>query len=190
MPRKKPHISQATDAVESDDIVAEEESDSPQDALRRLRKKLQVCEDERQEYLLGWQRARADAVNRERETEALRVHATERIREDMLTNFLPVLDSFDMAFSNKDAWHAVEKNWRIGVENIHIQLLKILESEGVVRIDVPGEKFNPEIHEPIDTRAVSDPAQEDTVLEIVQKGYQSEKRVIRPAKVIIGKLNQ
>ena len=50
-----------------DDIVLEEDSIGVSDKIKKVQKKLKECEKERQEYLNGWQRARADAVNREKD---------------------------------------------------------------------------------------------------------------------------
>ena len=91
-----------------------------------------------------------------------------------------------MAFANQEAWNKVEKDWRVGVEYIYAQALKALQSEGVTVIDAVGEMYDPTIHEPIETQAVSSEAENERVVAVVQKGYRLNNRVIRPAKIIIG----
>ena len=189
MPKKKISKIDTENEVDQnvDDIVAEDElGTTTADALKKLRKRLKKCEQERQEYLLGWQRARADAVNREREWAKESARVREAQKEDLVRSFLPLFDSFDMAFANQEAWNKVEKDWRVGVEYIYAQALKALQSEGVTAIDAVGEMYDPTIHEPIETQAVSSEAENERVVAVVQKGYRLNNRVIRPAKIIIG----
>src|SRR3989344_6210145 len=93
--------------------------------LKRAKEKLKVCEKEKQEYLDNWQRERADFLNYKKD-ESARLHKLAAYsREEFVNELLPVLDSYDMAFSNREAWEKVEKNWRLGVEYIHAQLFKV-----------------------------------------------------------------
>ena len=113
MPKKKISKIDTENEVDQnvDDIVAEDElGTTTADALKKLRKRLKECEQERQEYLLGWQRARADAVNREREWAKESARVREAQKEDLVRSFLPLFDSFDMAFANQEAWNKVEKD--------------------------------------------------------------------------------
>src|SRR3989344_1514768 len=71
-----------------DDVVFEDEDAHSADALKRLREKLHVCLAERQEYLDGWQRARADFVNARRAEEESRSRSTEEAQEDLLRAIL------------------------------------------------------------------------------------------------------
>ena len=173
-----------------EDIVFEDGSDVIGKKVTLLKKKLRECEKERREYLNGWQRARADAINREKEMSDEKIYITARVREEMIVHLFPILDSFDMAFSNKKAWSAVDENWRVGVEHIYSQVLKILEAGEVEIISPLNEKFNPKMHEPMEIKEVHNKKDDDKVLQVTQKGYRVGERVLRPAKVVIGKLNK
>ena len=72
------------------------------------------------------------------------------MRERILTRFLSVLDSFNMAFANKESWDKVDENWRRGVEYIFTQMNTIFEEYGVKAIGEAGETFDPNIHQSID----------------------------------------
>ena len=72
------------------------------------------------------------------------------MRERILTRFLTVLDSFNMAFANKDTWEKVDENWRKGIEYIYAQLNNIFEEYGVKEIGKEGENFDPNIHQSIE----------------------------------------
>jgi molecular chaperone GrpE len=106
---------------------------------------------------------------------------------NLVSDLFPVLDSFDMAFSNKEAWEKVDPAWRTGVEYIYTQFKNILDMYNLSVIDTVGIDFNPKIHEPMEHAIVDTQEQDNTIIKIVQKGYQSGEIVLRPAKVIVGK---
>jgi molecular chaperone GrpE len=172
--------------TEDADIIAEEDEQDPQGALRRLRAKLKQCSKERQEYLTGWQRSKADFVNARKQDEDRRQSLGHTIREEMIADLLPVLDSFQMAFSNKEAWEKAEKNWRMGVEYIYAQLINALAGNGLEEYDPTGETFDPEAAIAIESVPVTDPTEDHRVLSVAQKGYRIRGRIIRPAKVKVG----
>jgi molecular chaperone GrpE len=102
----------------------------------------------------------------------------------MVEDLLPVLDAYDMAFSNKEAWEKVDKNWRMGVEYINQQLVKALGENNVAEIPIAlGDKFDHNIHEPIENVATEDPTLDHTIQKVIQKGYKSGDKILRPARV-------
>ncbi len=168
------------------DITVEDDSVSVSGKLKKLQKKLKNCEKERQDHLNGWQRARADAVNKDKDSLLERERAVSRAEINIFTSLLPILDSFDMAFSNKEAWEKVDANWRSGIEQIYIQAINIFEQLGVSVINT-SDAFDPQKHETVQTEDVKDEKDEDSILSVAQKGYERGDIVLRPAKVIIGK---
>ena len=169
-----------------DDIVPEEDSFGASGKLKKVQKKLKECEKERQEYLNGWQRSRADAVNQNKETALERERVISRAEVNIFKELFPILDSFDMAFSNKEAWEKVDKDWRVGIERIHAQVNRILEQAGISVIDTIGV-FNAHTHEPVKIEKVEKKENDNCILTVIQKGYCMGDHVLRPAKVIIGK---
>ena len=91
-----------------------------------------------------------------------------------------------MAFANKEAWEKVDKNWRVGVEYIHQQLLKVLADHGMQEIVVSvGDTFDPTVHQPMSMVQCSEQSKDHTIASIVQKGYRVGERIIRPARVTV-----
>ena len=179
---------QADLSYELDEEFVEEESSSQK--LTKLRKELKEAKEQGKEYLTGWQKERADFMNY-KTAEAERVDKCKnRTVEDMLTQILPVLDSFDMAFSNKEAWEKVDTSWRKGVEFIYSQLLSVLSSYGVKKIENVGIPFNPSIHDPVEMIPTEDEGKDHTVAEIIQAGYKKGDTVLRPAKVKVYEFNK
>ena len=103
----------------------------------------------------------------------------------MARNLLPAIDSFDMAFANKEAWEKVDSNWRIGVEYIYTQFMNGLSDSGIEKIDKVGVSFDPNFHQSISSVSTDIKDRDHTIESIIQAGYKIGDRVIRPARVNI-----
>ncbi len=172
-----------------DDVVFEETAEGEgeafsKDKIKKLREDLKAVEKEKQDYLTNWQKERADFINYKKAEDERRKQILDYAREGFVEELLPVLDAYDMAFANKEAWERVEKNWRMGVEYIHAQLLKVLSDNGVSEIS-PKEGDTPDanLHEMVDTIATDDVAKDHIVAQVMQKGYKNGDKIIRPARV-------
>ena len=154
--------------------------------LKKWKEKLAVCKKERQEYLDGWQRAKADYLNGKRRLEVEREREIERQTARFIERLLPLCDSFDLAIADMKKQKTTEGNWRAGVEQIYNQMEGVLRSYHVEVLDPAGAPFDPHFHEAVSEIPVSDAGQDHTVLEVLQKGYTVGERLIRPAKVVVG----
>lgn len=172
------------------DIEFEDADAALSDKLQALRNKLKACEKEKSENLLGWQRSRADAINREKEFAAEKAAAAERAVQHILADLFPVLDSFDMAFGNAAAWERVDKEWRVGIEHVYAQMMRALEQHGISTVGEDGAPYDPEIHEAIKSEEVEKKEMDGKIVRVAQKGYRMKGRILRPAKVIIGTYNK
>ncbi len=177
---------------EDDDVVELVFNDDGEEdlkaTLKKFRADLKACRKEKEEYLAQLQRERADFINYKKEEDSRFKRSIEYNQERFISDLLPVLDSYDMAFSNKEAWEKVDKNWRMGVEYIHQQILKVLAEYGVTPIEVKiGDAFDHNIHEPIENTETADVSQSNTISEITQSGYKVGERVLRPARVKVYK---
>ena len=156
--------------------------------LRKFRADLKVCKTEKEEYLTGWQKERADFANYKKSEDDRRVMISEALRERILARFLTVMDSFNMAFANSEMWNKVDENWRKGVEYIYGQMNAIFEEYGVKEIGVAGESFDPNIHQPVEMMPTDKKEEDHKVAEVIQKGYKlgdlsaQAGRIIRPAR--------
>lgn len=166
------------------DIRIEKESDEV-NKIKNLRDQLKKCEAERSEYLVGWQRAKADFINYKNELAKQMAELKDFALEDFLREFLPILDSFDCAISASATSDVtqVDKKWLEGVLNIKKQMMDYLKTRGLEEINV-GEKFDLALCEAIETEKRED-IEENRILKVLQKGYKLSGKVIRPAKVKI-----
>lgn len=176
-------------SVESDLTYIDSNEDGDvlpsKDVLKKLREDLKVCRKEKEEYLTGWQRAKADYINLQKELDNSRLNISIHSREKMAQKLLPVLDSFDMAFQNKESWEKVDKNWRMGIEYIYSQFMTSLSESGIEKINEINVPFNPNLHQSIAAILTEKEEQDHTIESILQVGYKIGDRVIRPARVNI-----
>ena len=181
------------DQDDIDEVVFEDEEvnslqGDPVKKLKKAKADLKQCQVEKQEYLDGWQRAKADLVNLNKESETRLRERIEREKMGLFESVLPVLDSFDMAMQG-DAWHKVDSNWRVGVEQIHAQLVGVIMNLGITTIEPKeGETYNASLHEPVDVKP-TESEKDGSIAAITQRGYRYNDAIIRPAKVIIYETN-
>lgn len=180
-------LDESVDDVEFEefDWVGDEKKDK--EKLKKMRDDLKKSQLESRDHLTALQRARADYVNLKKELDEIREVTKKKTTEKVLADFLPTLDSFDMAMGNTAAWEAVDKNWRVGVEFIYSQLKTALENNGISPIDQVGVVFDPNKHEPIETKETDDADLDHKIERIIQKGYLMGDKVIRPARVVVWK---
>lgn len=185
---KKSSQNDADGAIEPEieDVEIEDAEALGADKLKKLRNELKACQEEKQQYLDGWQREKADLLNLRRrhaeESEGLR----DKVIAEHIEKLLPLCDSFEMAFSDTEAWEKADPKWKQGIEQIHAQLANILKSYDVRTVGEVGEVFNPHLHEALSSAPVEKSAAHNAIVTVYQKGYKTGEKLIRPAKVIVG----
>lgn len=178
------------DNTESEDVSFEETNDDGEvtvkDTVKKLREKIKKLEGEKQEYLDLSQRTRADYANFKKEVEGNRITERKFATKRFIEEILPVLDSYDMAQANKEAWEKVDQNWRMGIEYIFSQLRTVLENEGVTQFGKVGDTFDPHLHESMEQVNVENEKDNDKIMKVLQNGYKMNDMILRPARVHTG----
>ena len=141
---------------------------------------------EKQEYLTGWQRAKADLINAKKEFGEEKIKLLKFANSDLILRIIPVLDSFEIAFLNINENNKILKEWSVGARHIYNQLLSVLKENGLKQIEPVNEKFNPKFHHSVETVQVENKKDENIIMEVLQKGYMLNDKVIREAKVKVG----
>ncbi len=173
----------------SDDMVDTDEEGMEKGALAKikdLREKLKKSDAQKIEYLTGWQRDKAEFVNARKRDQERQRELVKYANEELILDLLPVLDSFEMAKANKEAWEKVDKNWRVGIEYIQSQILAILQKNGLTELNPIGTDYSPLEQEAIEMVPVENKDQDGKVVAVINKGYKLGDRVIRPPKVKVG----
>ncbi|MFA5169143.1 MAG: nucleotide exchange factor GrpE [Candidatus Paceibacterota bacterium] len=147
-----------------------------------IEKDIEEIEKKRDEYFSGWQREKADFLNYKKQ-EFERLKGTLCIaKESLFEELIPVLDSFRLA--EKSIPEGDKEDNRInGLILIKKQLEDALKGLGLMEIESIGQKFDPGIHEAVE-EVKGEPGM---IVEEVEKGYSFNEKVLRPAKVKVGK---
>ena len=182
---------------ELDQIIAEaekvEEAELNEDAADEQESKIAQLEaallsseskvKEQQDSVL---RAKAEVENMRRRTE----QEVDKARKYALNKFaeglLPVIDNLERAVQAADAENEAVKPILDGVELTHKTFVDTVAKFGLTEINPEGEAFNPEFHQAMSIQESPD-HESNTVMFVMQKGYELNGRVIRPAMVMVAK---
>jgi len=144
-------------------------------AITADRDKLQAEKTDLYDRLL---RKQAEFDNFRRRTERDRSDFLQFAGMDLARELLPVLDDFERATKVECA----DKNYSKGIELIYQRLSDILKKMGVEPVEAAGKQFDPNVHEAV-VRVPTDDAEDQTVLEEFQRGYNFKGKLLRPAMV-------
>ena len=147
-----------------------------------LEAKLAEAEQQRDEYLAGWQRTKADFINYKKEEMKHMEDIARYGNESLIKDLISVLDNFDLALRTMEKAGQVER----GIYLIRSQIDDILKKRGLEKLTVKvGDEFDPMIAEAM--AEVPSDRPPGAIVEEVEPGYRLHDKILRPARVIISK---
>jgi molecular chaperone GrpE len=170
----KPQAEQSEDGGEKENVTEEQPAASLEAQLQQERQRAES-------YLASWQRAAADYQNLKRRVEQEREEFARLGNASLIINLLPLLDDMERALENVDA-RLAGLTWLDGIRLIHRKFQALLEMSGVSEIQADGQQFDPNLHEAV----MYGEGEEGKVINVVQKGYKLNGRVLRPTMVVVG----
>ncbi len=183
----------------ADNQTAEEQIPTVEEALENAEEALDQAEETVTEditALLAESRVEADkhkdmALRIQADMENLRrrtridIESAHKYALDKFVNALiPAMDSMEMGMEASGKEDATLESLREGIDMTFKQLIDVLGQFNVERVDPKGEKFNPELHEAL-TMIPSPDHESNTVVDVIQKGYTLNERLVRAARVIV-----
>lgn len=151
--------------------------------IEELQKGLKEAQEQRDEYLAGWQRARADFMNHKKEDMERMQEFIKFAEEELLAELLPVIDNLGLALAQLgEKEDATSK----GFLQIAMQVKQFLRDHQVQEMKAEGEKFNPEFHEAAG-EVEKEGVEPGVVVEVLSKGYTLHGKLLRPARVRVAK---
>ena len=182
---KDENIKETEAAEEQDTIEKDEENEIPEIEMEEVKEtdvtaELEAKVNELEDKLL---RKAAEFENYKRRTENDQFNLLSFAAESFITKILPVIDDFERSLdhiSDADSAEAIKD----GIMLVYDKLIKILDEQGVKKIDSVGKPFNVDYHDAL-MQVKDDTVPAHTVLEEVEKGYMYKDKVIRHAKVIV-----
>lgn len=166
-----------TEDEEIDLRVEEEELDE----VAALKKELDETRLKRDEYLDGWQRARAEFANYKKRVEREREQVRRNVFGTIIRRYLDIVDDLERALDNRPQ-DGEGATWAGGIELICRKMRTSLEADEVKTMDADGVLFDPSLHEAISQEESPD-HESGYIIEVVETGYLIGDRVLRPAKV-------
>lgn len=175
----------AESEVDSDEVI-EELSETSVDALEQMQQtiedlKAQLAAKEEEKLLIA-----AEAQNLQRRMQRDIDNTRKFSNDKIIKALIPVMDSFDKALEviEDDSCEVTTEAMVQGTENTHKIFSKVLEDNGISIINPVGEAFDPEKHEAMSMIASPD-HEKNTVVNVFQKGYLLNDRVVRAAMVVV-----
>lgn len=162
----------------------------PDERLTTLEMALAEEQRRAQEYLDHLRRMKAEFENFRKRTLRDQTRMLEMANRDIIVKLLPTVDDLERAIAAARTpaaeLGAAGQALKEGLELVHRQLVEMLRREGLTRLEAEGRRFDPETHEAVGMVA-TDAHPEDTVVAVVQAGYQLRDDLLRPARVLVAK---
>lgn len=156
-----------------------EGKDAEADPLEEARQEIGELKDK---YL----RLYAEFENFRRRTSKEKIELISTANAGLLKALLPILDDFERARAAFDGHGPEVEPLKEGIELIYSKFLRTLESEGLRPMEAQGETFNADFHESVVQFPAADEKQKGKIIEVLEKGYYLNDKVIRYAKVVVG----
>ena len=156
---------------------AEPKPESMEDQLARL-------QQERDSYLDGLQRSRADLDNFRRRATQEKLQSGSRGKADLLRDLLPILGNMRLALQHAEEDAEAVKQ---GIQMIWQQFEAFLRDQGIEPVATVGEPFDPAHHEALSTIPATDDHPPDTIVTEIKAGYFFEGRLLSPAQVVVAR---
>jgi len=179
---------ESPDLTGSQEESAQSKKESKKDKGHKRTKaeeQLEVAEAEIVELKDKHIRLQADFDNYRKRTLKERMELLKTANESLLINILPVIDDFDRALQTMNSVEE-ESHVKDGVNLIYNKFQEFLKQNGVKEIVAQGQDFDTDLHEAIVKIAAPTADLKGKVVEVVQKGYYLNDKVIRFPKVVIG----
>jgi molecular chaperone GrpE len=158
-----------------------EEKTSHKEEITKEQEEITLLKTQIEDLTSTLKRVQADYQNYQKRVERDREEQAKYAAAHIIKQFLPLLDNLELALKHcnkKDDFYK-------GIEMIYKHLHEMLHDEGVTTIKAQGQAFDPYKHEALMT--VASNKEPNTVIDVMQQGYQLHDKILRPAKVSISK---
>ena len=192
MAKKKKHKEETIEEKEVQTATAEPQQDAkatenqgekveltPEEEIIELKQQVGELKDK---YL----RVYAEFENFRKRSVREKLDMMKTAAQDTMSVLLPVLDDFDRAKKSADSPDSEEK-FSEGIELLYHKLYNILKNKGLDSMESTGETFDPELHEAITEIPAPTEEMKGKVIDTIEKGYKLKDKIIRHAKVVVGK---
>ena len=168
--------------VVSTDASAESSLTDPAERLQQLEQELQTLKQEHETLQSQYMRIAADFDNFRKRQSRDQDDIRQQLVCSTLSEILPVVDNFERARQQLNPEGEEAQALHRSYQGLYKQLVDVLKQQGVARMEVVGQLFDPTLHEAV-LREESTEQPEDVVIEELQRGYHLNGKVLRHALV-------
>jgi len=179
----------ATEAEEQahlEDVVPEAAEAESGEQDETTEQQLEKAQETIKDYWDQMMRLRAEIENNRKRAERDIENAHKYALKNFVENLLPIIDSMEMGQTAAAADNATLESIREGSSLTMNMFVQVLEKNGLQQIDPMGDKFDPERHQAI-SMIEAEGAESGSVIEVMQKGFLLNDRLVRPAMVVVAK---
>lgn len=176
--------SSATKKSEVKEEPKAKEAEEKQDSSKELEKELAKLKEKNKELEDKYLRSEAEIQNMQTRYSKERAQLIKYESQSLAKDVLPAMDNLERALS-VEADDDASKQLKKGVQMTLDSLVKAMKDHEIVEIDAAGVKFDPTLHQAVQTVDAESDDQKDHVVQVLQKGYQYKDRTLRPAMVVV-----
>ena len=179
---KEENTSKPKKAVKKEAAKGEETKKNNEN--QKLAKEIADLKEKNKDLEDKYLRSEAEIQNMQNRYTKERAQLIKYESQSLAKDVLPAMDNWERALS-VEADDDVSKQLKKGVQMTLDALVKAMKDHGVVEIEADGVKFDPTLHQAVQTVAAENDDQKDHVVQVLQKGYQYKDRTLRPAMVVV-----
>ena len=172
------------DSADQEEVQVDQSNESLDQAFEEAEDQVSQLEAEKEALSDQLLRLQAEIQNMRRINQRERQDAAKYRSQSLANHLLDVADNLERALASpaeSDDAKAIHK----GIEMVYNQFKQAFEKEGISVIDPLNEAFDPNFHQAVSMMAAGEGQEADTVINVLQKGYMLQDRVLRPAMVIV-----
>ena len=129
----------------------------------------------------------ADFANYRKRVNKEKEELGQHIRAEIFRKLLPVIDDLERVLDHHEQEEENGNSMQQGIEMVYRNFLKILNEEGLEKIEAEGKIFDPNLHEAIQVIATTDPNEDQKIAHVAQPGYKIGNKILRHSKVVVKK---
>lgn len=182
--RENVNINESQEDINKQNEVHEEEPKGRKNKRNKNDKQVEELKEKYDELNDKYLRLFSEFDNYRKRTAKEKIELSKTASESIMVDLLPILDDFERALQTMEN-KETDANYK-GVVLIYNKFKRTLEQKGLEEINAKDAVFNTDEHEALTNVPVTDEAQKGKVLDVIQKGYKLNGKVIRYARVVVG----
>ena len=179
-------ITEGQEAQEQENATATATKKTSKSKKPTMKEELSALREEHDQLKDKYLRLFAEFDNYKKRTLKEKIEFMKTAASDTMSALLPVLDDFDRAKKNAEDDNTVEE-FSDGVKLVYSKLYNVLKQKGLIPMETNGKEFDADLHEAFTEIPAPSEDLKGKIVDTIEKGYFLKDKIIRHAKVVIGK---